>query len=103
MIICKEMSKLRQYLDNKGIKWKDKSIEVPHLWVCETRFEINNCIWSVKNGYGTLGGWKMIEEFNENLLELKTNAVNNGYLVGYLTADYVIGYIEELKAGGKNE
>lgn len=97
MIICKEMNKLRQYLDDKGIKWKDESIELLNLWICGTHFEINNCIWLVTNGYGTYGGWKGIEESNENLLELKTNAVNNGYLVGWLTADNVIGYIEELK------
>lgn len=104
MKICEEMSKLRQYLDDKGIKWKDASSNdyLYNLWICRTHFEINSHTWSVINGYGTYGGFKILDGYNEGLLELMTNSVNNGEPIGWLTADNVIGYIEELKEQKKN-
>lgn len=105
MIICKEMIKLRQYLDDKGVKWKDASTspgdKLWHLlWICRTHFELNGISWSVINGYGTYGGWEMSDENNQGLLELMTNSVNNGEPIGWLTADDVIGYIEGLRKDG---
>ena len=96
MIICKEMSKLRQYLDDKGIKWVDVSSN-DSLWICRTHFELNGLRWSVIHGYGTYGGIRIIDANDQGLLELMTNAVNNGEPIGWLTADNVIGYIEQLK------
>lgn len=55
MTICKEMIKLRKYLDDKGIKWVDASTD-DNLWICRTHFELNGFRWSVINGYGTYGG-----------------------------------------------
>ena len=101
MKICEEMSKLRQYLDDKGIEWVDASSN-DSLWICRTHFELNGIRWSVTNGYGTYGGSGIIRGYNGGLLELMTNAVNNGEPIGWLTADNVIGYIEELKEQ-KNE
>ena len=106
MKICEEMNKLRQYLDDKDIKWKDASTILGdklwhRLWICRTQFEINNNKWSVINGYGTYGGIDGLDGYNEGLLELMTNSVNNGEPIGWLTADNVIGYIEELKEQNK--
>lgn len=104
MTICKEMSKLRQYLDNKGIKWKDTSA-YDNLWICRTHFELNGYRWSVINGFGTYGGWGALELEGDNkcLLELMTNSVNNGEPIGYLTADDVIDYIEKLRKEQGND
>ena len=100
MKICEEMSKLRQYLDDKGIEWVDASSN-DSLWICRTHFELNGLRWSVVNGYGTYGGIRIFDENNQGLLELMTNSVNNGEPIGWLTADNVIGYIEELKEQNK--
>lgn len=99
MVVCKEMQKLRDYLDNKGIEWRDNSDELANaitgIWfICRTRFELNRNIWSVVNGNGTYGGVDIFTGKNAGLLELMTNSVNDGEPVGHLTADEVIKYIE---------
>ena len=100
--ICKEMIKLRKYLDEEGIEWLDASSH-DRLWICRTHFEINGFRWSVVNGYGTYGGSEVLNENNQGLLELMCNYVNGGEPVGWLKAYDVIDYIKQLKAGGKND
>ena len=52
MIVCDEMKKLRQMLDEKGIEWHDasdvmsESKEWP-MWICRTHFEYNGLKFSV--------------------------------------------------------
>lgn len=101
MEICKEMIKLRKYLDEEGIEWLDAS-DCDRLWICRTHFEINGFRWSVVNGYGTYGGSGPLSKNNQGLLELMCNYVNGGEPVGYLKAYDVIEYIKQLKEGVKN-
>lgn len=51
MIICGEMTKLRNWLDEQGIKWEDMSEDLlpdspdepdRESWVVRTRFIVNN-------------------------------------------------------------
>lgn len=102
MEICKEMIKLRKYLDEEGIKWKDASSRNRLWWICRTHFEMNGYRWSVVNGYGTYGGSGILDENNQGLLELMCDYVNDGEPVGWLKAYDVIDYIKQLKAGGKD-
>ena len=95
MIIVEEMKKLREYLDDHKIQWKDDSSESCGLWMCRTHFTVRKNFWSVINGYGSYGGFDTFSPKNKGLLELMTNEVNGGEPVGYLTADEVIRYMEE--------
>ena len=102
MEICKEMVKLRKYLDEEGIEWLDASSHA-RLWICRTHFWVNGYRWSVVNGYGTYGGKGILNENNHNqgLLELMCNYVNGGEPVGWLKAYDVIDYIKQLKEQNK--
>lgn len=86
-----EMIKLRQMLDDMGIKWEDVSshYEVKEitidLSIYRTHFEHKGRHISVIIGHGTYGG-------NEGLLEMWDG---NGEPEGYLTAEEVI---ERIKA-----
>ena len=79
-----EMERLRGALDMRKIKWEDASEE----WISRTWFTINGNKWSVINGSFSYGG-------PEGLLELMTNAVNDGDPIGWLTADEVMAYVEK--------
>lgn len=62
MIVCEEMKKLRQMLDEKNIPWHDASDVMSGskdwpMWICRTHFEYNGLKISVVNGFGTYGGW----------------------------------------------
>ena len=85
MEICKEMVKLRKYLDEEGIEWYDASSH-DELWICRTTFEINRFRWSVI-------GSGVLDENNQGILELMCDYVNGGESVGWLKAYDVIDYI----------
>lgn len=51
MIICGEMTKLRNWLDEQGIKWEDMSEDllkdspdelISESWIVRTKFIVNN-------------------------------------------------------------
>ena len=92
-----EMIKFRMLLDNAGIEWRDASalddIEFP---ITRTHFVFKGYHWSVIHGRGTYGG---INSFNEGrdegLLELMSNAVNEGDPIGWLTAEDAMQIIFE--------
>lgn len=62
MNICEEMKKLRSFLDNNHIKWRDNSDDM--INICRTRFEIGNINFSVINGENTYGGSKGLLELS---------------------------------------
>lgn len=73
---CEEMTKLRDYLNAKGIKWQDRSDDS----ICRTWFYLKGMRHSVVNGYGTYGG-------ESGLLEMM---ISNHEPDGWLTADKII-------------
>ena len=94
--VCTEMQKLRDYLDSKNITWNDISDNhYDTCWICRTHFMIHHDTWSVIHGYGTYGGFFEIDN-DTGLLELMTSSLNDGDSIGFLTADMVIQYIEEV-------
>lgn len=102
MIICEEMSKLRNWLDEQGIKWEDMSQDllpdspdelVSESWIVRTRFIVNGKKSSVINGFCTYGGYRFRPDDNEGLLE------EWGLYecpVGNLTAEDVINKIKQI-------
>lgn len=80
-----EMIKFRELLDEKCIEWHDASCggSIP---ISRTHFDHRGYEWSVIHGYGTYGGFNRFVK-DEGLLELMSNAVNNGEPVGFLTAE----------------
>lgn len=94
MTIVDEMKKLRKYLDDHNIHWREVSHDTPDWWICRTHFEYKGFNWSVVNGYGTYGGIVPGTEINHNKLELMVECVDDNEPIGWLTAEDVIGYIE---------
>lgn len=105
MIVCEEMQKLRTWLDENKIPWEDVSEDIcrfklnkteHEMWICRTHFNIKGHKVSVINGYGTYGGYGIISEENEGLLE--TMGLWNGEesVKGYLTAEEVINKTKAL-------
>lgn len=103
MIVCEEMKKLRQMLDEKNIPWHDasdvmsESKEWP-MWICRTHFEYKGIKFSVINGFGTYGGWfganpGISEEENMGLLELMMDDDNEVF--GWLEAEGIMKAIGE--------
>ena len=102
MIICEEMAKLRNWLDEQGIKWEDMSEDLLHgspiepdreSWVVRTRFIVNNKNSSVINGFCTYGGYMFNNEDNDGLLEewgLFEHPTGN------LTAEDIINKIKQI-------
>ena len=97
MIVCDEMKKLRQMLDEKNITWHDasdvmsESKEWP-MWICRTHIEYNGHKISVVNGFGTYGGWYganpgTTENENMGLLEIMIDDIEP---VGWLKAEDII-------------
>ena len=98
-----EMQKLRTMLDEMGIKWQDKSAiypedkilaimnrynvprEIADVSMYRTHFNAIGCHYSVICGYGTYGGEK-------GELEMM---VDDGEVTGWLTAEDIIGQIQE--------
>lgn len=79
---CEEMVKLRNWLDQKKIKWWDLSDEK----ICRTKFVVDGNVFSIVNGHGTYGHLN-------GLLEMMVLAVTGP--IGWLTAQAVIDFIEE--------
>ena len=98
-----EMQKLRTMLTEMGIKWEDKSAictedmirivmnmynvsrETVDVSIYRTHFDAIGCHYSVVCGNGTYGG-------EEGLLEMM---VNGAEPTGWLTAEDIIGQIQE--------
>ena len=96
--ICEEMQKLRDGLDARGIPWIDHSETGDSgsgYWMCRTRFEYNDTIWSVIHGYGSYGGYDVFCKKDSELLECMCDLVNDGEPEGHLTADDVFKLMEE--------
>lgn len=93
--VCEEMQKLRDYLNEKGIEWKDVSNKESELWICRTHFWIGKSHWSVINGFGTYGGFSSWHPKNMGLLELMASAVDRGNPKGFMTAERIIKEIEK--------
>ena len=99
MKICEEMQKLRNYLDEKNIEWRDDTKEYSEtVKIARTHFEYNDKFVSVINGFGTYGGWHgsnypaMTEEQNLGLLEVM---IDGEEPVGWLKAEDVMKEIEK--------
>lgn len=106
MIVCKEMQKLRDWLDENGIEWIDDSLDMPNIklmnfWICRTHFELCGYEWSVINGCGTWGGFRTYAGYNMGLLEVKTNYINGGQPKGFMIFEDVLEFMERLN-GGQN-
>ena len=112
MQMCKEMIKLRQELDRKGIKWRDVSSITPEILIDEmvskgidrlyadttmfrTHFEYGGYKYSVVYGYGSYGGKDAFTGHDGGLLECMTEAFNGGEPVGCLTAAEVLNIMEQ--------
>lgn len=111
MTMCKEMSKLRGWLNTKGIKWNDASTicDESHirLMICagidkqyadttiyRTHFDYKGHEISVINGYGTYGGYEPFTDKNYGCLEMM---IDNNEPLGWLSAENVIKKLERLK------
>ena len=98
MVVCKEMQKLRDWLDQHSIPWEDCSEYIGLFfdsWVCRTHFMADNHKVSVINGYGTYGGFSFFENNNEGLLEVMSDIINDGEPIGFLTADELIKILQD--------
>lgn len=117
MEVCKEMQKLRNWLDQNSIPWEDCSDDFRNssflgyeMWICRTHFMADNHKVSVINGGGTYGGYRLGDsKNNEGLLEVMSSVINNGEPVGYLTAENVIQllkdncHVDEIARGVKQD
>lgn len=91
------MELLRKILDDNDIEWHDASDMDAHP-ITRTHFNYRGHDWSVIHGYGTFGGYSRFGH-DDGLLELMSDAVNEGEPIGYLTALEALNYIK----GGDNE
>lgn len=107
MEVCKEMQKLRDWLDENNIEWEDASEEFDEdkeysFWMCRTWFKINRKRISVINGFGSYGGVDVLGGENEGLLEVMGLIGND--VVGHMTAEEVIAAIKViLDSKGENK
>jgi len=96
MKVCEEMTKLRDWLNEKNIEWEDRSedfgIKWVEFWICRTHFRLKGKLISVINGYGTYGGYGIYEGNNEGLLEVMGLYEE---VEGYLTAKELIEEIQK--------
>ena len=89
-----EMVKLRQMLDDECITWEDASnLDYP---MNRTHFRHRGCDWSVIHGYGSYGGYSLFTD-DEGLLEMMSDACNDGNPIGWLTAEEVMEYVRGKK------
>lgn len=90
------MIKLRELLDQKGIKWTDESETIKAgdigFTIDRTHFEYKRKKISVINGYGTRGGVGIFSNKNEGLLEFYDYESEP---IGYLTAEEVMKVLEK--------
>lgn len=96
MKACEEMKKLRTWLDEKGIPWRDNSDNMTKI--CRTRFEFGTINVSVIHGRSTYGGI-------DGLLELAMWDENERSIdpVGWLSAKDVICFIKKGFDGNERE
>lgn len=100
MIICTEMQKIRDWLDQNSIPWEDYSDDTPEgfdhdLWICRTRFMADDYIVSVINGAGSYGGYSFGDENNnQGLLEAMSD-IFGPEPIGYLTAEELIKLLQD--------
>lgn len=97
--MCEEMIKFRELLDANGIEWWDASTKYHEEYlgifkIDRTHFHHRDYGWSVINGYGTFGGIESVSIGNRGLLELMSNAVNDGEPVGWLTAEEAFALVK---------
>lgn len=110
--ICREMIRLRNWLDKNNIEWVDKSsvisdeqfgdligndclglpMECFDTSIFRTHFKYNNHKVSVIYGYGTYGGFSP-EKKDYKLLEMR---IDDNEPDGWLTADDVINKFTRL-------
>lgn len=88
-----EMIKFRKLLDQNNINWHDAS----DFYIDRTHLEYRNYKFSIVNGLGTYGGYIKDQSKNKGLLELMSNAINEGEPVGELTAEEAL----KIVLGGK--
>lgn len=95
--ICYEMQKLRNMLDEKGIKWTDMSDEYDDpfggWFIHRTHFDYAGKHISVVHGYGTYGGLTRLDETDPELLEMWIQDGNH-YPEGWMTAEEVMMTLE---------
>lgn len=112
MVVCKEMQKLRDWLDQHNIPWEDCSEDVRTtvpFYICRTHFRVDNHLVSVINGCGTYGGYSVFEHSNKGLLEVMSGMLNDGEPIGFLTANELIKilqdqcHLEEIAKGAKED
>lgn len=90
--VCEEMQKLRDWLDEREIKWKDNSTKEPEIiWMCRTHFTVDDRMFSVINGVGSYGGSNIGCGLNHGKLECWID--EKGEPEGWLTAEDVIAKI----------
>lgn len=90
--MCDEMIKLRSILDERGVKWADKSDKGMYP-IDRTHFYWKGYFVSVINGFGTYGGFSSFNPINNGLLEVM---IGESEPIGCLTADEVIQKIDEV-------
>lgn len=85
---CEEMIKLRQALDERGVKWYDGT-DYGTISICRTHTRVNGKMWSIVHGYGTYGGFNVHTLTDAGLLEAWDMETYSSP-VGFLTAAEVI-------------
>lgn len=88
--VCDEMSKLREELDKRNIRWRDFTEIYDGHWICRTRFWHKDKKVSVIHGYGTYGG--IMFGCDQGLLEVWSELIDD-QPVGHLTAEDIIRMI----------
>ena len=91
MTVCKEMKKLRKYLDDNKIEWRDDSSISAMFWMVRTKFHHKGREYSVINGVGSYGGCVSVNSKNNGLLECM---IDGREPLPCLTAKEVIEKIE---------
>lgn len=87
-----EMKLLREMLDAENIEWHDASSQSFELPMDRTHFEHRGYHWSVIHGFGSYGGPSFSRD-DKGLLELMSDAVNEGEPIGWLTAKEAMQYV----------
>ena len=96
LAVCKEMKKLRKWLDENNIEWEDVSTDWPFYNICRTHFYVNEYFFSVIHGYGSYGGKRYyVDGFKD--LGLLECMINGNEPEGCLTAEDVIERIKEIQ------
>lgn len=87
-----EMKLFREMLDIENIEWHDASSQSFELPMDRTHFEHRGYFWSVVHGFGSYGGPSFLYD-DKGLLELMSDAVNEGEPIGFLTAEEAMQYV----------